>query len=444
MLFHFSLILYIFIVMAGLGKISSSFFIGRSRGPHKRVRLMPMYGFPHHKDVGNRIGGFAFRRYFIHLDFDAFFAQVEQRDNPRLQGKPISVGGNGGMKGIVMTASYEARAYGVKTGMSVLEALQLCPDLLSGPCYGQKYECIMQNILSEFRKHLPEDCIEQYSVDECFLEITPVVNDYFQAAKFGWKVKQIVKEMEHLTVTLGISYNKTYAKLASKFRKPDGMTVVREENRPDIYALPAKKIWGVGNRMERRLRPMGIHTIGDLAESSLYAMHKEFGINGAILRKIARGEDTSIISNHEEHQQKCINHNNTLTDPVYKYDDVVNEIRKMIEYVSRKLRYKELVTRYFILTIRYDDLGFVSEKIRLMNYTNDERELFNVAMHLFKKFPQPQMKRKARMFGISVFDLKRDRGINLDLFRKWLKFPFREVDKLKEKYGEKIIRIGLT
>jgi nucleotidyltransferase/DNA polymerase involved in DNA repair len=232
--------------------------------------------------------------------------------------------------------------------------------------------------------------------------------------------------------------------MASKFQKPDGLTLVREENRPDIYMLPASKMWGVGKRIERRLNYMGIFTLGDLANSSIYAVHKEFGINGVILRKLARGEDTSMVSTAKLRQEKSFNHHHTLTDPVYEPNEVEREIRRMVEYISRKLRYKELVTRYFVLTIRYDDLGFVSEKLRLSSYTNDERELFGAAMYLFKKFPEPCIRRKARMFGVTVFDLHKDIGINLDLFRKYLRFPFKEMDYLKEKYGERIIRIGLN
>jgi DNA polymerase IV len=424
-------------------KISSSFFARGEKKIFKRVRLLPLYGFPHHKDVGHReeIPG---RHYFIHLDFDAFFAQVEQRDNPKLKGKPISVGGNGGFKGIVMTASYEARACGVKTGMSVFEALQYCPELISVPCYGQKYETIMQNILREFKNYLPEDCVEQYSVDECFLDITPVVRDYFQAARFAFMIKKLIREIESLTVSLGLSFNKTYAKLASKFNKPDGLSVLREENREDVYKLPASKIWGVGRRIEVRLNRRGMFTIGDLANCSINVLHKEFGINGVILRKLARGEDTSMISTAKQRQEKSFNHHHTLTDPIYNPREVENEIRRMVEYISRKLRFKDLVTRYFILTIRYDDLGFVSEKIRLSHYTSDERELFGTAMYLYRKLPEPSPARKARMFGVSVFDLRQDEGINLDLFRRYLRFPFKEMDYLKEKYGERIIRIGLN
>lgn len=423
-------------------KISSSFFNRGEKKVFKRVRLLPLYGFPHHKDVGHReTSG---QKYFIHLDFDAFFAQVEQRDNPKLRNKPISVGGNGGIKGIVMTASYEARARGVKTGMSVFEALQYCPDLISVPCYGQKYETIMQNILREFKNYLPEDCVEQYSVDECFLDISPVVRDYLHAVKFALMIKRIIRELEHLTVSLGLSFNKTYAKMASKFQKPDGLTVLWEENREDVYRLPVSKIWGVGRRIEPRLNRMGIFTIGDLAKSGIIAVHKEFGINGVILRKLARGEDTSMISTAKSRQEKSFNHHHTLTDPVYNPAEVETEIKRMVEYISRKMRYKDLVTRYFILTIRYDDLGFVSEKIRLLHYTNDERELFSTAMYLYRKLPKPCPDRKARMFGVTVFDLRQDMGINLDLFRRYLRFPFKEMDLLKEKYGERIIRIGMN
>ncbi|HEY3249776.1 MAG TPA: hypothetical protein VGK25_01530, partial [Ignavibacteria bacterium] len=220
------------------GKISSSFFIPResSRSSHllKRVRMLPLYGFPHHKDIGHELS-VERNRFFIHLDLDCFFAQVEQRDNPKLRGKPVSVGGNGGNRGIVMTASYEARAYGVQIGMSVVDARKLCPELISVPCYGTKYEAIVLNILENIRNYLPEDCVEQYSIDECFLDITPVAKDYFQAAKFAWKIIKLVHELEDLHVSIGLSFTKSYAKMATKFNKPKGLTIIREENRDIIY-----------------------------------------------------------------------------------------------------------------------------------------------------------------------------------------------------------------
>lgn len=429
-------------------KISSSFFItrggGKGRNIFKRVRFMPLYSFPHHKDLNYKIEKHD-RRYFLHLDFDAFFAQVEQRDNPKLRGKPVSVGGNGGIKGIVMTCSYEARALGVKTGMSVFEAKQICPELISLPCYGPKYEAILLNITEAFIKLVPEDCIEQYSIDECFLELTPVVKDYFDAIRFALKIKKLVKRMENLTVSVGLSFNKSYAKLATKFRKPDGLSVIREENRPDIYMLPAVKLWGIGSRIEKRLAMLGIFTIGDLANCNFHAVHKEFGINGVILRKIARGEDTRIIATGKQKRiEKSFNHHHTLTEPIYKSEDVTDEIRRIGEYMCRKMRFKNLAGKHLFLTLRFDDLGFISEDIKLFSPTNDERDIFEAAMYLYKRFPEPEPFHKVRMFGMTIFDLHPITGYNLDLFRKQPILPYKELDYLKEKYGENIIRVGLT
>jgi DNA polymerase IV len=429
-------------------KISSSFFITRGGGKgariFKRIRFMPLYSFPHHKDLNYKLETHS-RRYFMHLDFDAFFAQVEQRDNPKLRGKPVSVGGNGGIKGIVMTCSYEARALGVRTGMSVFEARQICPELISLPCYGPKYEAILLNIMEAFRKLVPEDCIEQYSIDECFLELTPVVRDYFDATRFAWMIKKLVRRLENLTISIGLSFNKSYAKLATKLRKPDGLSVIREENRTDIYILPATKLWGVGSRIEKRLAMLGIFTIGDLANSNFHAVHKEFGINGVILRKIARGEDTSIIaSGKQQRAEKSFNHHHTLTEPIYKIEDVTNEIRRIGEYMCRKMRFKNLTGKHLFLTLRFDDLGFVTEDIKLFNPTNDERDIFEAAMYLYKRFPEPGPFHKVRMFGMTVFDLHLVTGYNLDLFRKQPILPYKEIDYLKEKYGENIIRVGLN
>ena len=322
-----------------MDKISSSYFISREGSRHsrlfKRIRIMSFYSFPHHADLKYNKEKHS-NRFFIHIDFDAFYAQVEQRDNPKLKGKPVSVGGNGGTKGIVMTASYEARALGVETGMSVFQARQLCPELISLPCYGPKYEYIMQNLLKGLAELVPEDCIEQYSVDECFIEPTPVAKNYMEATKLAYKIKRMIREKERLTASLGLSFNKTYAKLATKFQKPNGLTVIREENRDMVYGLPASKIWGVGRRIERRLAYMGINTIGELANCNLNAIHKEFGINGVILRKLPHGEDTSIIQKERKPKERSFNHAHTLSDAIYKPDQIYNEIKRLSEYMGRK------------------------------------------------------------------------------------------------------------
>jgi DNA polymerase-4 len=404
--------------------------------------MMPLYSFPHRKDLNYKVEEHV-DRYFIHLDIDAFFAQVEQRDNPKLRGRPVSIGGNGGNKGICMTASYEARACGVDIGMSVVEARKLCPGLISIPCYGQKYEAILLNIMDNIKKLIPEDCIEQYSIDECFLEITPVVKDYFSAIALAAKIKKIIKRIENLTASIGLSFNKSYAKLATKFDKPNGLYVIRQDEREKIFKLPVSKIWGVGSRIERRMALLNIVTIGDLANANIHALHKEFGINGVIFRKLARGEDTSSISTMKERIEKSFNHNHTLTDSIYKHHEISQEIKRMVEYICRKMRAKDLIADHMSFVIRYDDLGYVGNKVRLAPPSNLQNDLYRAAMHIYSKFPPPTIKRKARLFGVSVFQLYKVYGYNLDLFDSSNLIPYKQIDFLKEKYGEKIIRQGI-
>ncbi|MBV6477366.1 MAG: DNA polymerase IV [Ignavibacteria bacterium] len=427
--------------------ISSEYFIPREEGSFdnlfKRVRIMPLYSFPHIKDMNCHISEHI-NRFFAHMDFDAFYAQVEQRDNPKLRGKPVSVGGMGNSKGIVMTASYEARALGVDTGMSVVEARRICPNLISLPCYGPKYEAITLNLLNALREFVPDDCIEQYSVDECFVDLTPVARNFFEAGSIASEIKRRIREIENLTVSIGISYNKSFAKLATKLKKPDGLSAVTQENKVEkIYGMPASKLWGVGRRIELRLAAMGIITIGDLARSSPIAMRKQFGINGIILRKLARGEDTSEITRKVK-KEKSLNHYHTMSEPIYKPEDTRKEIRRIGEYICRKLRSKELVAGYMHLSVRFENLKYDSALVKLVHHTNDDREMFNAAMRVYDGLVKPTSKLKARQFGMGVYDLHTDlKETNLSLFGNQSSIPYGALDKIKSRYGEGMIRVGI-
>jgi DNA polymerase-4 len=427
--------------------ISSNYFIPResSRSHHlkKRVRILPLYSFPHLKEFDYKITEHQ-NRYFIHLDFDAFYAQVEQRDNPRYRGKPISVGGTDNGRGIVMTASYEARAQGVETGMSVYQARKLCPELISVPCYGPKYEAIVLNIMEMLKTHVPYDYIEQYSVDECFVELSPVAKNYEAAIKEARRIKDHIYEEENLTVSIGLSYNKSYAKLASKLQKPDGFTAIPREDKEKIYKLPVSKLWGIGSRIQKRMWALNIHSIGDLAKANPGALKKEFGINGTVFYKMARGEDTSGIYKRKR-AEKSLSHNHTLSRPIYKEHDVLEEARRMGEYICRKLRAGNQTAKMISLTIRFEDLSYQSAKGELPAYTNDDRAIFNLLKKLLSSVENPSKIKRVRMLGISAWELRADlKRENLSLFDDNLHNPFYALDSLKEKYGDKIIRIGVT
>ncbi|MBK9330919.1 MAG: DNA polymerase IV [Ignavibacteria bacterium] len=426
--------------------ISSTFFIPREGTDfddlYRRVRIMPLYSFPHTKDLNWRVREHT-NRFFVHIDFDAFYAQVEQRDNVKLRGKPVSVGGTAGGKGIVMTASYEARAYGVDTGMSVLEAKKICPHLISLPCYGPKYESIVLNLMNALKEFVPEDCIEQYSIDECFADLTPVAKDFFEATKIAGAIKRRIRELENLTASMGISYNKTYAKLATKLQKPDGFSVITQENKGKIFSMPAGKLWGVGRRNELRLLMLGIRTIRDLAGSSERMLRQEFGVNGLVFRKLARGEDTSEIF-RKERKEKSLNHYHTLSEPIYKSADVRTEIRRIGEYICRKLRSKNLVAGFMHLSVRFENLRYASDLVKLTSYTNDDREIFNTALSVYRRLHKPTKEMKGRQFGMGVYDLHTDlKEKNLNLFESEPELPYRALDRLKSKYGEGVIRVGI-
>ncbi|MCX6163867.1 MAG: DNA polymerase IV, partial [Ignavibacteriae bacterium] len=308
-----------------MAQLSSFFFIQRKEDGlpeiFKRVRLLPLYSFPHFKDFNLKITEHK-NRFFIHLDFDAFFAQVEQRDNPNLQGKPVSVGSTTGEKGIVMTASYEARAFGIETGMSTWQAKKICPSLISVPCYGPKYESVTQNLMRGLKSFVPDDCIEQYSVDEVFVDISPVAKNFEEATEVAKKIKLKVRELEDLTCSIGLSYNKSFAKMATKFQKPNGLSVVTQEDKEKIiYPLRVKKLWGIGYRIERRLGALNILSLGDLAKANPAALRKEFGINGIVFQKLARGEDTSGIFKKTA-KEKCLNHHHTMQNNIYTEEDI--------------------------------------------------------------------------------------------------------------------------
>ena len=426
--------------------ISSTFFIPREGDDfnrlYKRVRIMPLYSFPHLKDMNLR-KKVNENRYFLHIDFDAFFAQVEQRDNPKYRGKPVSVGGTGGNGGIVMTASYEARAVGVETGMSVVDARKLCPELISLPCYGPKYESIMANLQRLLRDFIPDECIEQYSIDECFGDLSSAAKNFYEAVRIAKEIKRKIKKLEDLTASMGISYNKTFAKLATKLMKPDGLTVITKENEGKIHSMPVSKLWGVGRRNELRMHLNGIRTIGDLAQTPYALLKKEFGINGIVFGKLARGEDTSEIFRKEK-PEKSLNHFHTLAKPLYKPEDVRKEIRRIGEFICRKMRFKNLVAGFVYLALRFEDLTYTSGAVKLSQLTNDDREIYNASMEIYRKMRKPDSGLRGRQFGMGVSDLHTDtHSVNLSLFGKDTPMPFAAMDRLKARFGEGVIRVGL-
>lgn len=429
---------------------SSQFFIPRQDDKFnqmfRRVRLMPLYSMPHIKDLDLNLKDNS-KKIFFHMDIDCFFAQVEERDNPKYKGMPISVGGWGDMGGIVMTANYEARKRGINGHMSVVEAKMICPELISLPCDGVKYESIIYSIQDLVKKYFPPDCMEQYSIDECFWNGSGIFKNIDEAEKFAKKIKAEIYEKESLTVSIGLSYNKSYAKMATKFEKPNGLSVVRPSDKERlIYPLDCDKIWGIAHRMYRRLLGMNIISLGDLAKHNTSRIRKEFGINGWVLQKCAQGLDTSDIFVKPKDSEKMIGHGHTRQTDIYKDEEVKEEVRNMCEYVARKLRHKNRVTGRITLYFRFNDLSGAGKEYKLNSYTNDDDEIYSAALEIYNMLKYKiTFYTMVRMVGIECTDLHQDTGHrNYNLFTKEKNLPMKQLDFLKMKYGEKIIRLGLA
>ena len=234
-------------------------------------------------------------RKIIHIDMDAFFASVEQRDNPELRGKPIAVGFDG-PRGVVSTASYEARRFGVHSAMPIATAKRMCDSLIIVPCRHSHYKEVSQKIHEIFLRYT--DLIEPISIDEAFLDVTTNKKGIEMAVDIAREIKSAIREELNLTASAGVSYNKFLAKIASDYRKPDGLFVIHPERALDFIAsLPVEDFWGVGPKTLETMHKIGVFNGGQLRACTLRFLTDVFGKAGAVFYNFARGIDNRPVEN---------------------------------------------------------------------------------------------------------------------------------------------------
>lgn len=238
------------------------------------------------------------KRIVVHADMDAFFAAVEQHDRPELRGKPVIVGFPG-PRSVVSTASYEARPYGVGSAMPMVQALRRCPDAVVIPPRFERYKEVSRKVMEVFASFSP--LVEPLSLDEAFLDMTGTEALFGPPEEMGRRLKVAVRDATGLTVSVGISATKFVAKVASDFRKPDGLTVVPPERvAAFLHPLPVRRLWGVGPRAEEKLHRLGLRTIGDVAAASRSFLEAELGSMGLHLHRLAHGDDPRQVQPHRE------------------------------------------------------------------------------------------------------------------------------------------------
>ncbi|MDQ2965300.1 MAG: DNA polymerase IV, partial [Chloroflexota bacterium] len=275
-------------------------------------------------------------RTILHVDLDAFFAAVEQRDRPELRGKPVIVGGGGpNDRGVVSAASYEARRFGVHSAMPLRQAGRLCPDGVFLPVDGAKYQSASRDVMAVLRRFTP--LVEPISIDEAFLDVTGSRKLFGDGETVGRRIKEAVRDEVRLTISVGVASTKLVAKIASDLRKPDGLVVVPPGDEAAFLApLPISRLWGVGEQTAAALRDYGVRTIGELAALDPEILTRRFGKHGASLAARARGEDTDPVSDRAE--AKSIGHEHTFDVDTADRETIERTLLAMAEGVAGRLR----------------------------------------------------------------------------------------------------------
>jgi DNA polymerase-4 len=297
-------------------------------------------------------------RLYVHIDMNAFYAQVEQLCY-NLYGMPVAVGGwrkeDGTVKGIVATSSYEARELGVKTAMSALEAYKLCPYIIFKQVDYEKYQAYSKRIKAVLDTFSPD--VEAYSMDEFFMDITWKLDEsYQQLIEFGWAIKEAIEDDTQLKCSIGISTSKTYSKLASDLEKPDGLTVLtdKEDIKEKIWTLPLDKVWGIGPRRYQKIKGREISTIGEAIERGYPLFQKLFGkYFGKMLWETAAGKDRAVVSDDTEYIPERVSYGHTFSTWTRDPWKVAAEFAKATKQVCYRLRGYGKKSDKFFGTVRY-------------------------------------------------------------------------------------------
>jgi DNA polymerase-4 len=366
------------------------------------------------------------------VDMDAFFASVEQQVNPDLKCKPIAVTG-AGARTIITTSSYEARKYGVKTGMTPHEAKKLCPNIIFVIGDNKRYAEICSRLEIICERFTPD--IETYSIDEIFLDITGSHHLFGGPEELARTIKKTVKEELGINCTVGMGPNILIAKLASDLAKPDGLKWIDKETVPSVLqSLPVKKLWGIGPHTEEKLRAMGIRTCGELGAAPLPLLTKKFGILGGQLKGMGNGIlDRSLESATRD--PKSIGHSRTFEKDIWRREEISPQILRLSEMVGRRARRYGYKGRKVTLTVRYADFKTFTKQTTLDTYTNDTGEIYRTALSILDGI---RLLKSIRLLGVALSSFGNDG--QLALFeksdRREREALLKAMDAVNDKFGE--------
>lgn len=336
-------------------------------------------------------------RKIIHIDMDAFYASVEQRDHPELRGKPVIVGGDIRKRGVVSTCSYEARRYGVHSAMPGKTAHRLCPNGIFVPVDMPKYKAVSKQVQDIF--HEFTDLVEPMSLDEAYLDVTTNKINCPSATIIARMIRHEIFKRTHLTASAGVSYNKFIAKIASDIQKPNGLTVITpDQAEAFLDELPVGKFFGIGKVTAESLNRLGIKYGRDLKRFTLEELVARYGKSGRWYYNIVRGIDNSPVN--PDWQRKSLGRETTFEEDISGISEIRHIIHELSEDVSRQLRRNGLEGRTITLKVRYDDFQTVTRSQSFSRLVNRTEIIFDTAMDLLSRTEAG--KRKVRLLGVTV------------------------------------------
>ena len=373
-------------------------------------------------------------RVILHIDMNAFFASVEQQSNPALRGRPIAVIGSA-KRTVVTTSSYEARACGVKTGMTVWEAKRQCPQLILVVGDNRKYTWTSSQIFRIFLDFTP--LVEVFSIDEAFLDITGSLRLFGPPERIASMIKARIRESFGLTCSIGIAPNKLLAKLASEMMKPDGLTNINgDEVERVLEDIPVKDLCGVGSKTGQKLALCGIRTCGELGRFPVEILRRKFGIIGERLQMMGRGIDESPVLPPEEAEGiKSVGHSMTLEHDISSPGEILRQLLLLSEMVGRRARRYNASGKTVTLSIRYADFyTWVVKQETLSDHINRSADIYRAARAILETL---ELTQPVRLLGVRLSNLRHTES-QLPLFERDRKkaLMINALDLLNDRYGD--------
>jgi DNA polymerase-4 len=339
-------------------------------------------------------------RRIIHVDMDAFFASVEQRDNPELRGKPIAVGG-GSARGVVAAASYEARKYGVRSAMPSVTARRRCPDLIFVRPRFDAYREVSHQIRTIFHDYTPH--VEPLSLDEAYLDVTEDLKGIGIATRIADEIRARIRAETGLTASAGVSYNKFLAKLASDQNKPDGLCVIPPgKGEAFVAPLPVRRFHGIGPKTAEKMAQLGIETGADLRAQSLAFLQHHFGSSGSYYHDLARAICHRQVK--ADRPYKSVSAEDTFLTDLTETEPLLTELDRIGRTVWRRIAEKGLAGRTVVLKIKYQDFRIATRSKSLERHVSGEAEFLDIGMRLLRNVLPPRTGIRLLGLGLSNLD----------------------------------------